>query len=112
MTKISICVPSRNRQFWFQQTIRALLESKRGDVEFVFADNSDDASVMARFMEEFAGDPRIVYLPPGPRIYPMLDNWERTVAATSGDWVTVIGDDDYVDPDLAGVLARIDRDGQ
>ncbi len=108
MAKLSICVPSRNRQIWFQETIRALLESPRDDVEFVFADNSDDASVMADFMLAHAGDPRVTFLSPGPVVYSMVDNWERTVAASTGDWVTVIGDDDYVDPDLASVLKKVE----
>ncbi|MCD2176193.1 glycosyltransferase family 2 protein [Rhizobium sp. C4] len=108
MAKLSICVPSRNRQIWFQETIRALLESPREDVEFVFADNSDDASIMAEFMRAHAKDPRVTFLSPGPVVYSMVDNWERTVAASSGDWVTVIGDDDYVDPDLASVLRKVE----
>ncbi len=108
MAKLSICVPSRNRQFYFQQTIRALLESPRSDVEFVFADNSDDASIMADFMTEFADDPRVVFLASKSCVLSMLDNWERTVAAATGDWVTVIGDDDYADPELAALLTRMD----
>lgn len=106
--KLSICVPSRNRQTWFQQTIAGLMESNRPDVEFVFADNSDDPSVMTAFMATYAGDPRVVFLPPGPVVYSMVDNWERAVAATSGDWVTVIGDDDYVDPELAALLRKVE----
>ncbi len=108
MAKLSICVPSRNRQIWFQETIRALLDSPRDDVEFVFADNSDDPSIMAEFIRAHAGDPRVVFLQPGPSVYSMVDNWERTVAASSGDWVTVIGDDDYVDPELASVLRKVE----
>jgi glycosyltransferase involved in cell wall biosynthesis len=108
MAKLSICVPSRNRQVWFQQTIHALTSNLRDDVEFVLADNSDDASIMADFMRDHAGDPRIVFLPPAPTVLPMVDNWERAVAASSGDWVTVIGDDDYVDPDLASVLKKVE----
>ena len=108
MAKLSICVPSRNRQIWFQETIRALLDSPRDDVEFVFADNSDDASIMAEFMRAHASDPRVVFLQPGPSVYSMVDNWERTVAASTGDWVTVIGDDDYVDPELASVLRKVE----
>ncbi|HWU61084.1 MAG TPA: glycosyltransferase family A protein [Ensifer sp.] len=108
MAKLSICVPSRNRQIWFQETIRALLENERADVEFVFADNSDDASVMADFIRPYLSDPRIIFLSPGPVVYSMVDNWERTVAASSGDWVTVIGDDDYVDPNLASVLKKVE----
>ena len=55
---LSICVPSRNRQVYFQETIRALTTSLRPDVEFVFVDNSDDASAMDDFMAERLADPR------------------------------------------------------
>lgn len=106
--RLSICVPSRNRQLWFQQTISALMESRRQDVEFVLADNSDDAGVMAEFIRSKGHDPRIVFLPPGPTVYSMVDNWERCVAASSGKWVTVIGDDDYVDPDLVLILKQVE----
>ncbi|MDG3575273.1 glycosyltransferase [Rhizobium sp. YJ-22] len=104
--KLSICVPSRNRQRYFQETIRALLESPRTDVEFVFTDNSDDASVMNDFMATLK-DSRIVYLPSTGSTLSMVDNWERTVEATTGEWVTVIGDDDYADPEIAGLLTRL-----
>jgi glycosyltransferase involved in cell wall biosynthesis len=106
--KLSICVPSRNRQQYFQQTILALIENPRREVEFVFADNSDDPSIMTRFMAELPADPRIKFLPPEKSVLSMVDNWERTVEATTGDWVTVIGDDDYVDPDVAALLARLE----
>eukprot|EP01038_Epipyxis_sp_PR26KG_P018091 gene18091-25409_t len=103
---LSICVPSRNRQIYFQETIRALTSSPRTDIEFVFADNSDDPSIMNDFIRELS-DERVVYLPSGSKTYSMIDNWERTVAASTGKWITVIGDDDYLDPDLATVLTRI-----
>lgn len=107
---LSICVPSRNRQVYFQETIRALTASLRSDVEFVFADNSDDASVMDRFMAERLGDPRIRYLPAAGRALSMMENWERSIAATSGRYVAFIGDDDYLDPDLAAFLANLERE--
>ena len=105
--KLSICVPSRNRQIYYQETIRALTASPRRDIELVFADNSDDPTIMTAFMRAYADDPRVVFLPSEDRVYSMVDNWERTVAASSGDWVTVIGDDDYLDPDLVVLLQRL-----
>lgn len=106
-TRLSICVPSRNRQYYFQKTIEGLLRSKRDDIEFVFVDNSDDPSVMNDYMRTHAGDQRIVYLPSTDRTLPMIENWERTLAAATGDWVTVIGDDDYIDPDVMIVLKKV-----
>lgn len=105
---LSICVPSRNRQIYFHQTIDALLQSDRADVQFVFADNSDDPVIMNTFMATKAGDPRITYLSSGDHTYSMMENWERAVAAATGRYVTVIGDDDYADPDLAAFLLNLE----
>jgi hypothetical protein len=104
--RLSICVPSRNRQVSFRQTIRDLLANPREDVEFVLADNSDDSTVMDEFIAALA-DPRIRYLKSGDQPLPMQDNWDRTMAAASGDWIIFIGDDDYVDPDTMDTIAEI-----
>ena len=106
---LSICVPSRNRQVYFQETIRALTASLRLDVEFVLADNSDNAAIMNDFMAERIGDPRIRYLPATAKALPMMDNWERALAAATGRYVAFIGDDDYLDPDLAVFILNLER---
>lgn len=106
---LSICVPSRNRQVYFQETIRALTASLRPDVEFVFADNSDDGSIMDDFMAERLADPRIRYLPAAGVTLAMMDNWERSVRAATGRYVAFIGDDDHIDPDLAGFILNLER---
>jgi glycosyltransferase involved in cell wall biosynthesis len=103
---LSICVPSRNRQVYFQQTIRDLISHTRPDIEFVFADNSDDPTIMDAFMAEI-DDPRVRYLPSVPETLPMQDNWERSMQATSGDWIIFIGDDDFVDPEVVDVIKEI-----
>jgi hypothetical protein len=105
--RLSICVPSRNRQDCFQQTILDLTANPRSDIEFVVTDNSDDPSIMDRFIAGLR-DARIRYLPSEDRPLSMGDNWERTVAVATGDWVTVIGDDDYVDPDVVDQIAEIE----
>lgn len=105
--KLSICVPSRNRQDCFRQTIRDLIAHGSSDIEFVFADNSDDPSVMDDFIITLR-DARVRYLPSTDRPLSMADNWERTIAAATGDWVTVIGDDDYVDPDIVDRIREIE----
>ena len=106
-TTLSICVPSRNRQDCFRQTILDLIASERTDIEFVLADNSDDPSIMDGFIAGLR-DPRIRYLPSAGRPLSMADNWERTVAAAEGDWVCIIGDDDYLDPDVVDLIAVIE----
>ncbi|WEZ84534.1 glycosyltransferase [Rhizobium sp. 32-5/1] len=101
---LSICVPSRNRQRYFQETIRSLLVNLRTDVEFVFADNSDDPAPMRDFMVDVIGDPRVKFIPPGDRVYSMVDNWERCVEAATGEFVCIIGDDDFMDADVIDLI--------
>ena len=84
--KLSICVPSRNRQDCFRQTISDLTANPRTDVEFVFADHSDDPDVMNGFMRA-SNDPRIVYLPSHTLPLSMAHNWQRTLSPASGAWV-------------------------
>jgi glycosyltransferase involved in cell wall biosynthesis len=105
--KLSICIPSRNRQDCFRQTILDLVANPRTDIEFVVTDNSDDPSIMDGFMAGLR-DIRIRYLPSAVRPLSMADNWERTITATSGEWVIVIGDDDYVDPDIVDQIIEIE----
>ncbi len=104
--RLSICVPSRNRQYYFQKTIEGMIRNPRMDVQFIFADNSDDPSIMNDYMAAAKQDPRVIYLPSGDRTYSMMENWERTVAASTGDWVTVIGDDDHCEPDVIDAINR------
>jgi glycosyltransferase involved in cell wall biosynthesis len=105
---LSICVPSRNRQIYFQETIKSLLACQRDDVEFVLADNSDDASVMDKFIEALGPDVRVRYLPSTGTTLSMMDNWERAVTAAKGRWVAAIGDDDYLDPELAAFILNLE----
>lgn len=105
--KLSICVPSRNRQDCLRPTILDLIASPRTDIEFVITDNSDDRTIMDGFIASL-GDTRIRYLPSADRPLSIGDNWERTIAAATGDWVIFIGDDDYVDPDVVDLISEIE----
>jgi len=105
---LSICVPSRNRQQTFLQTIRDLTANPRPDIEFIFADNSDDPSIADGPMAAMR-DCRIRYLPSLDHALPMQDNWERVMEAATGEWIIFIGDDDYVDPDVIDTIAEISR---
>jgi len=104
---LSICVPSRNRQAYFQQTIIGLLQNRNADTEFVFADNSDDGRIMRNFLAPYGQDPLVRFLPSEDRVLSMQENWERTIKASTGTWISFIGDDDYVDPAVSKFIAKI-----
>ncbi|WP_377295089.1 glycosyltransferase family 2 protein [Rhizobium sp. SG2393] len=106
---VSICVPSRNRQKYFQQTILDLIENPRDDVEFIFADNSTDPDIMNDFMRDKVSDPRVKYLPSREKVLAMNDNWERCIEASTGTWVVFIGDDDFIDLSVADLITLITK---
>jgi Glycosyltransferases involved in cell wall biogenesis len=108
MATLTICLPTRNRQAYCIETIRAIADSASRDFEVVVADNSDDGSVLAAFFVGFA-DPRFRLIAPEGRVLSMVDNWERTMAAAQGRWIAFIGDDDYCDPRVAELIRRYER---
>lgn len=108
MTLLSICIPTRNRQIYAMSAVREMVKSGRQDFEIVLADNSDDATPLAEFIAELA-DPRVKLLAPEASVLSMRANWERMVPHTTGEWLSYIGDDDYVDPELCEVIKLTKR---
>lgn len=104
--RLSLCIPTRNRRACAQRTLVDLLGNPRRDVEVVFADNSDDAASLAAYAATI-DDPRLIYLPPEGRALSMPENWSRAVAACRGDWIAIIGDDDFFDLDMVDCLDAI-----
>lgn len=109
MIQLSICLPTRNRQTYCIETIRALAASDAKDFEVIVGDNSDDASILAGFFSDEFHDPRFRLIGPEDSVLPMVDNWERLLGETKGRWLSVIGDDDYIDPDLVRLLKYYER---
>jgi glycosyltransferase involved in cell wall biosynthesis len=99
MVKLTVCIPTRNRQKYCIQTIKDIAKSDEQDFEVIIGDNSDDHSIMADFFETF-DDSRFHLVPPGNEVYSMVENWDRLIPFTKGEWLIYIGDDDYVDPEL------------
>ena len=63
MTRLTICIPTRNRQIYAMDAMRHMLASKRDDFEILIGDNSDDAAPLAGFVEE-QNDSRLRLLSP------------------------------------------------
>lgn len=102
--KISIVIPSRERAFYLKSSIQTVLDLDDADIELIVADNaSTDGTdqVIAGF-----NDPRLICLPSDVRIS-MRENFNRSVLASTGDYVIIFGDDDAVLPGQFPALRRI-----
>lgn len=110
MVYFTICIPTRNRQRYCIEALKAIAQARETDFEVLVADNSDDPAILDDFFRNQLKDDRFRLLPPEQNVLSMLDNWERTMAEVRGRWVTFIGDDDHIDPKAIHVLRRYERD--
>lgn len=100
--RFSIVVPTRQRPHTLRHTLATILAQDHDDYEVVVADNASGPET--RQVIEDLACPRLVSLRSESPIS-MAANWQRALAATRGEWITFIGDDDGLMP---GALARCD----
>lgn len=87
----SVLVPTRERPDTLRHTLATVASQGREDYEIVVADNC--GSPETRRVVEELGSPLVRYTR-SDEVLPMAANWERGLALCSGDYVTVLGDDD------------------
>jgi len=92
---VSVCVPTYNGERFLGDCLDSLLAQGLRDLEIVVGDDaSSDASVE---VAERRGDPRIRVVRFGARVG-LAGNWNRTLAAATGKYVSLVGQDDRVEP--------------
>ena len=94
--KFSIIVPTRNRQYWAINAIKSCTLSRYENIEIIVTDVSDEDTLREDIKK--LQDPRIKYFHHSKKLS-MRDNWEYGVSKSSGDYVSIIGDDDALMPD-------------
>jgi hypothetical protein len=106
MPVLSILIPSKNRADYAVSCLRALQRIRAGDVEFVLQDNSAD-DTLGRRVAALGPDPRVMYEHVGGPLS-VIDNCNRAMARATGDYVTLVGDDDAATPEIveAALWAR------
>ena len=95
--KYSLIIPTRNRQSTAISAIESGLNCNYPDLEIIVTDNSDDSS-LKEMLDERGLLPKVIYSKT-TSVLSMRDNWERGVELSSGEYLSVIGDDDAVLPD-------------
>lgn len=106
--RLSIGIPTRNRQQYAMATVRSIAAALP-DAQIVVGDNSDDSSLGAALAGEVASG-RVCYAHVGHPLS-FADNFEAVVERCSGDYVCVLGDDDTVGPQLAEIVAWASAEG-
>lgn len=97
--KFSILLPTRNRLELLEFAVGSVLLQDYADWEIIVSDNASEQDVTGYVAR--VGDPRIRCLR-SDVLLPVTENWNRALAAASGDYVIMLGDDDCL---LRGCLS-------
>ena len=103
--KLSIIIPTRNRQIYANKCVRTILSINSDNFEVVVHDNSTDTS-LRDMLQDVIDNPKLKYAYSSENLS-FCSNFEKSVELSSGDYIIMIGDDDCVLPaivDLANVM--------
>ena len=94
--KFTLIIPTKNRQKTAIKAVKSGVLSNYKNLEIIVSDVSDDDSL--RYKVKELSDSRIRYHYHSESLS-MKNNWEFAVSQATGDYVTIIGDDDALMPD-------------
>lgn len=102
--RVSVCVPTYRGAATLGATLRSVLAQDCDDLEVVVADDgSDDATIE---VARGAGDVRVRVLTAAANRGPAA-NWDRAVAAATGRYLKVMGQDDLLRPGCLAAQAAV-----
>lgn len=102
--KFSVLLPTRNGGKFLRNCIASVLEQPYQDVELVVSDNAN-ADETPSVVASFRSDPRLKYVRLGEPVE-VTENWNRALAASRGEYILMIGDDDCL---LPGYFERLEQ---
>ncbi len=94
--QFSILFPTRDRLELLVSAVETVRAQSFTDWEIIIADNASTTDIKAYV--DGLQDPRILYLRSDVSL-PVTENWNRAINASSGQYVTMLGDDDGLVPD-------------
>lgn len=106
---LSVVIPTRNRMPTLEHSIANVLASG-DDLEVVVHDTSDDPDAWAVVARRFGDEPRLRYHYTAPP-QSFADTFDKAVSFARGRFVTIIGDDDGILPQLLECTRMIDAAG-
>ena len=100
---LSICIPTRDRAQTLEHSLSTCLAIESDDVEIIISDNfsSDNTADLCSKIS----DRRVKVVRTNQRLS-MSANYENIIRAATGDFITIIGDDDAVLHDIVDTLKQ------
>lgn len=99
---LSVVIPTKNRYTTLFPLVRALAEFASENIEIVINDNSDDNNEAIEFFSTLESDFVHYYHTVG--WVSVVDNCDLAINHSKGEYVSFIGDDDAVIPEIVDVV--------
>jgi glycosyltransferase involved in cell wall biosynthesis len=106
---LSILIPTKNRKEFANKVILNVLAINDNRLELVIQDNSDTNS-LEKQLSESQNDVRLKYFYI-PGILSFTDNFSYGIGNCSGEYVTIIGDDDGINPNIVDIATWASKNG-
>lgn len=96
--KFSICIPSYKSKY-LQECIDSILEQTVEDFELIILNDCSPEPVEEIVLKN--SDPRIHYFKNDHNVgaFDLVDNWNKCLELSNGEYITIMGDDDRLAPD-------------
>jgi glycosyltransferase involved in cell wall biosynthesis len=95
--RYSALLPTRNGGKFLRNCIESILSQDYDAFELVISDNANSDETPA-ILDEYKSHPKVRAIRLDHAV-PVTDNWNAAYNASSGDYVLMMGDDDYLLPD-------------
>lgn len=108
---VTIAIPTFKRpQLLAEAVASALAQRFDGTVEILIVDNDPDSMGAAALLDRVGGVGKFRYFVNNENLG-MFGNWNRCISLARSEWVTILNDDDLLDPDfLSQMFATLRRD--
>ena len=103
--KISVLLPTRNGGKYLKSCIESVLSQDYKDMELIVFDNANTDNT-AEVVNSYSDDKRLKYYRIDS-VVSVTDNWNNALKKSSGDYVLMMGDDDFLLPGYFDTLDKI-----
>ena len=103
--KFSVLLPTRNGGKYLKSCIESVLSQDYKDMELIVFDNANTDNT-AEVVNSYSDDKRLKYYRTDS-VVSVTDNWNNALKKSSGDYVLMMGDDDFLLPGYFDTLDKI-----
>ena len=103
--KFSVLLPTRNGGKYLKSCIESVLSQDYKDMELIVFDNANTDNTV-EVVNSYSNDKRLKYYRTDS-VVSVTDNWNNALKKSSGDYVLMMGDDDFLLPGYFDTLDKI-----